>query len=556
MSYEDDEPPMPPLDISILPILDTQENYNDLVVQGVDASSVLVVNNTVQVTGIDTVTDCVASPTLTQPSQINMSIQIPGTLAHSSAENHPTTFDKIPPNGIVLPREKNKIFVDLLRYDLNIDQLSYYKDIINTHRAKQYHILESESQKVNFTIALMRDHFEHKRVFKYNELLDVFTELNRKSLYLNVREKLINIKSYQKCIESKSKRSRTSSVSGTGTKLEESVVQSRSFSLVAYSRSHPYSTFYKSINELHHMEEWHYYSMFHSLYQSFSIVVYNYSHRLADTELVHRCTRLKINFPPNANAILFIHGRLVHSGSASKSENNLSYNHSHDLRLFLILIKNLQRHRSSIDDTSSSSRRSSNRQQVDSLYHNHTADGEVDRRTFCMCNSTCKTCVSISGTKELNVEDIYKDKNLRVGWTSRTKAPKKIIGDINKFGWVIYTGVNIHHKDYVYHLDEELSNLVKNKPRRMWHGIGGTERRYFKLDEFMIEDTSKALKETENVSKIFDDIHSLVVHKIPIFKDKVVIKKKSLLANFGVVKEQQPHRDFGCSRVDDNNSMN
>ena len=205
--------------------------------------------------------------------------------------------------------------------------------------------------------------------------------------------------------------------------------------------------------------------------------------------------------------------------------------------------------------TDLSNTRSSNRQSVDSLYHNHTHDGKVDRRTFSMCGPNSMTCVSMSGTKELNIEDIYKEQDLRIGFTTRGKAPRKIMGDMQKFGWVIYTGVYVHHKEYVYNLSDEFSNLVQNKSMRMWHGIGGTERCIFKLDEFMLENLFKCLKETKCISKCFNDIHTLVLNKIPPFKDRVSMKNKSLVDNFGYVDEQLPHCDYGSTFCNDPDSM-
>jgi hypothetical protein len=54
--------------------------------------------------------------------------------------------------------------------------------------------------------------------------------------------------------------------------------------------------------------------------------------------------------------------------------------------------------------------------------------------------------------------------------------------------------------------NDEFSDLVKNKPKQMWYGIGGTERDVFKLDELMIDDPNKTLIETKTISKFFDDI--------------------------------------------------
>jgi hypothetical protein len=559
MSSDDKNPPMPLLHNTNHSHNTNNSTINDQVLNNSSSNTTTSVTNDHLPQNPDILNDNMqiddeGISTSTSVLSQNTSNVVSNSVSDNSQSSTITTYSKIPSNGIVLSRDKNKGFDDLLKYDLNIDQCSYYRDTINSNLAKEYHNLKLESDRVNYMNALIRDKFQSKRVFKYHENLDEFTELSRKSVFIIVREKLINIKANQKCVNKQSsKRSHSSSDKLSKQPKSTNIVQSKPFSLKAYEKSHPYSTFYPKRNELYDMHNWHYYSMFHSLYQSFSIVVYNYSHRLGDNETIHRSTRLKINFPTNANALLIIHGRLVHSGSASKSENILSYNHSHDLRLFAEIFKE-QSTTSSNRNTSSTSARRSTRTEVASVYKNHTPFGEVDRKTFVMCNSNCNCCVNMTGTKVLNIEDIYNDNNWRIGLTTRDKAPKKVIGDLIKFGWVIYTGVNVHHKEYVSELDVEFNELVKNKPKRMWHGIGGTERRIFKLDEFMIEDPNKKLIETKTISKVFDDIQSRVVNKIIPFKNGAILKKRSLLANFGEVVEQQPHRDYGSSKCKDPNS--
>ena len=65
---------------------------------------------------------------------------------------------------------------------------------------------------------------------------------------------------------------------------------------------------YKKKNQLAGYDKWNFYSMFHSMYQPFSFVLYNMSHKLSNNSSVHRCTRVYMNFSDNANCILIIHG--------------------------------------------------------------------------------------------------------------------------------------------------------------------------------------------------------------------------------------------------------
>lgn len=112
----------------------------------------------------------------------------------------------------------------------------------------------------------------------------------------------------------------------------------------------------------------------------------------------------------NANALILIHAWLVHNGNGSKYKNNQSYNQSHDLILCYYLVKDQYRHDSEDISSSTLTRRSSSRQEVDSFYQNHTQVGKVDRNIFCMCGHNYNKCVSISGTKEFTLEEMYHEK--------------------------------------------------------------------------------------------------------------------------------------------------
>ena len=172
---------------------------------------------------------------------------------------------------------------------------------------KKYHDLNNESEKVTFVNGLMRKYFCHKIVYEYNEESDDFSELTTTMLFLKIRGRLINIKAYQKCITSKRSRSTDTSEDAQREDDEEEIKQKR-FLMDDYKQTHPYLTFYATSKKLFCANHWHYYSMFHSLYQSFLFIVYNYSHRIADSEIVHRLTCLKMNFPKNCIAVLITHG--------------------------------------------------------------------------------------------------------------------------------------------------------------------------------------------------------------------------------------------------------
>ena len=61
--------------------------------------------------------------------------------------------------------------------------------------------------------------------------------------------------------------------------------------------------------------------------------------------------------------------------------------------------------------------------------------------------------------------------------------------------------------------------------------------------------------EYDTIFKLFDEIKTDVLHKIGPLGKKITLDKRALLANFGVVKEQKPHRDFSSVRTDDPNRI-
>ena len=100
------------------------------------------------------------------------------------------------------------------------------------------------------------------------------------------------------------------------------------YNLTDYQVSHHFKQIYTHPTLFKKWNKWHYNSMFHSVFQSFSFIVHNYSHWLVNTLTVQRSARLKLNFPTLSNMLLSVNGRLVHNGNGSKYEHNHSYNKS------------------------------------------------------------------------------------------------------------------------------------------------------------------------------------------------------------------------------------
>ena len=445
--------------------------------------------------------------------------------------------------GILLPRQANK------KYDSNKFselQLSYYKDTIDRSLGRKYHALKIQEKKNSFVYEVIREKFQTWNVYKYNEKSSTFFIVNKTDLFKIITDRLVNLKSSTRR-DSKKRLKNKSDTVGVASVVPTSKT-TRTFVTDDYIKSYKFVDLYSECNILKDWNDWHYFSMFHSLFQSFSFVVYNYSHKLADNETIHRSTRLKLNFPAYVNAVLVIHGRLVHSGSASKYENNLSYNQSHDVRLFSYLCKE-----PSNDCYKNTSSRHSSRLQFDKLYKNNLFEGKVDSKTFRLCDKKCCKCTSLNRMKEVNIDEIYKENNLKIGHTVRNR-PLLIAGDIEELGWAVYTGVNVSQKNYKVDLEAQLRNLVEKQPKRNWHGINNTDRRAFKLDNLVLDEEQSKNDDHKLIYTLFDDIKSEVLTKIRFLGKDISLPRRSILANFSHLNEQEPHRDYASSRNDDPNA--
>ena len=316
-----------------------------------------------------------------------------------------------------------------------------------------------------------------------------------------------------------------------------------------YLKEEQFNYFYGKTKLLKHWKDWHYYTMFHSLYQSFSTVVYTYSHKISDKGIIHRSTRTKINFPNHANCILIIHGRLIHSGSESKFENALSYNQSHDLRLFSYIFKDHNHNEVGSNNTT----RKSQRLGLD-MYTNHLKEGEVDTSTFNLCDSDCVICKEKIPNKDIDISKIFEHRNLAVGDSTYSSDPIFLTGDLDKLGWAVYTGVDISKSTYRVDLSSQIRRIV-GKPKTNWYGINNTKRCAFKIDNLLLNEASSIETEYNCVYKLFNDIKNKVLIKIPQLGKGINLQKSALLANFGVLDEQRPHRDYSSVRNDDPNRI-
>jgi hypothetical protein len=430
-------------------------------------------------------------------------------------------------NDVLIPREKNR--PPPLRYSYTVHNLNFMKDNVGKKQSNDYYSTPIEERK-GFIIEMVETLVVSKRFYKYNEIVQDYIELDEAALNRYVTKRLRNIRS-DLTLKSK-KYDKSISVTNKGTDFNTADYVSKS-SYMAFEKIYPKVKLAKKTRK------WNMFSMFHSLYQSFSIYVYNYSHRLEDKEKVHRCTKVKLTFPEYANCVLIIHGRLVHSGAESKEDGPLSFNWSHDVRMFSYL-SSFEKHEKKRE-----------------IYTNFSENNKVVRDTFRLCGRNCGHCKSIDNTmcvnhdhyKEIDVGNYIKShsKNNRAGAVMSShvqRAPTKLLGNMKKLGWEVYTGVQFSLDKY-QNLNAQLRGCVRGEGSTEWQGIGGTSRCAFKVD-YLLSDPSKK-KIIDNVPLIttaYNDIHNMVLKKIPCLGKCVVMEGRSLLANMDQVDEQTPHRDF------------
>ena len=287
---------------------------------------------------------------------------------------------------------------------------------------------------------------------------------------------------------------------------------------------------YKKKNQLAGYDKWNFYSMFHSMYQPFSIVLYNMSHKLNNNSSVHQCTRVYMTFPDNANCILIIHGRLVHSGASSKLEVPNSFNTSHDVRLFAYL-SNLKK-----------------RKDRTTKYKGHLDPDKVDTATFKLCENDCCQCkrhYELNGKQGLfydiiNVEDYLP---LSENTSRIQQTPKRILGDMDELGWEIWTGVDMSLPKYTQ-LQSHLREMIQGHGKNLWNGINSTQRKAFKIDKLLGEENHSVVHTLDFMCNVYDDILSTVLKQVDYLGPNIQMDARAVLANFDRLNEQRPHRDF------------
>jgi hypothetical protein len=304
---------------------------------------------------------------------------------------------------------------------------------------------------------------------------------------------------------------------------------------------------------------WPHFSMWHTLFEGGNINFFSGSHRVPSGGTVHRCSKITLEFPSDIPLLLLFHGRTVHCGAQSRVIAN-TFQCYHDLRCFSYVKKE--------NETGKNDRQSRERigtRSIGTKTYSQTTSNKIETHNFNMCTDDkellqkCQVCHNLTtsnmywdGSKHAIKVDVKQEynhaKTLKRNEEDKFR-PLLVCGDMNKFGWAIYEGVNINKDDYYEVLQKECwTVLYESSFVKLWKGLqmnskGKKFRMSLNLDDQDISDKMKMKNQISTLLRLFSNIELDVLRNIKDF-EYATITKKVLLANFGQIEEQQEHRDY------------
>ena len=326
-----------------------------------------------------------------------------------------------------------------------------------------------------------------------------------------------------------------------------------------------YESFYRG--QLEHGpaldERWNMYSMIHNLYESNRLVVYNGSHRVANYGEVHYKSRVVLNFPKEPNMFVLFHGNLVHSGTASKFEDiPFAMNYAPDYRAFAYIDK----FGNEVEEEEEGVRKP----RGTAVEKRATHEDSVTTTTFKCCdkmkvrNAPCTICDDFSNMFATNegfsldlgeAYDAYQSKA-----KSKSEYLEPIVGDLEKFGWAVYEGIDTRNVVEVGTLFQDLRDLVYRlkiqtgiewkqiqtpKPALLSRGAGRWQLKISSthLEQEELESDSVTNEYLKSIVKFYLKLQKEKLSKIEGFQD-VKIDEGHLLRNTGCLDEQKEHKDY------------
>ena len=312
-----------------------------------------------------------------------------------------------------------------------------------------------------------------------------------------------------------------------------------------------YERFYNPLDhpKVVHDGVWPHYSMMHNLFESFNLIVYNYSHHVPLDAKVHYCTRTLLKFPSEHNFVLLFHGLLLHCGASAKMEESpSSFNYAMDAHLFSYI---------NVSHNSSTSLQNRRSKRNHDGYGNRNEDASLpSNANLCPLfqSKFCDHCAVCYKRNEFKVPQYNNElkchiidiQNEFVNQKKSSAHDGYVCGNLEELGWVVYKGVDVRHATNMISIKSDLEDLIYSRGLpSQWTAIQGswttTGRVQLNLmDTNLIE---KHMEKIKSISFLFDVIKDEVVRRIEGFTNAEMTSKHILL-NKGNVKEQTVHSDY------------
>ena len=478
------------------------------------------------------------------------------------------------PNKYVLPRHNNKKH-DSTPWGITFSKSEemFFKNVIfHYSNVANFSKLDNGPQKDQFLSKLIEtfDLVDKTKVIilKYDETNKKYYIQNSQQIFDYLKNRFKYLKSSYLRTETKSYHLQSQSTIHSQNMFSTSIDEILSKSPIKFKN------IYKQQDCIEVMSpDWPWYSMWHTLVQEASIILYSGSHRLKHNAKIHRCTKLKLQFPSEKAFMLLFDGRTVHCGDYSRVEKD-SFNYSHDARLFSYVTLNGN------NDAIGQKRKTRTKGEIE---YSQRFTNKIDTNSFKMCSciskgsydmddtvpDVCTICdPTIDSMKTWNyheqaiiVDILSEHRNKKNNNCKYNKhSPGLVCGDIEEYGWAVYEGINFNHFDYIKLRSDMMKLIHDNSWKQKWIGLQNsctkTNNRKM-LDIGSLENVSSKSSTKEDLStiqNIFTNIESRL-QSIVYFKT-ACLTSRVVLANFGFVPQQQQHRDYDLKSDNTPETMN
>ena len=271
--------------------------------------------------------------------------------------------------------------------------------------------------------------------------------------------------------------------------------------------------------------DWNQFSCIHStMIDGFSFITYNGSHKLMNGQNVNPDTKIEIKFPKGSSYFIVFHGRLVHNGASSVTTEDGRILKS--ARMFSYL--RVPEHTSKFNGNQRMSTRYKN-------YKTTLKEGKVDRASFGMLKN---------GLRKVPINSIELPRNSKYLEENHVDI-HPVLGNMNIDGWEVYNGIDLNSDKHRGFYDD-LSELLAKKQN--WNGISSTKRKMYMLYPSVECVMNGVMAKLRKLYNAFDEILEKKLRKIP-YLAEVQLDSMAIIANFGSILEQEPHRDFSFVKI-------